>query len=95
MEAIIEFVEKCTYEELANVGEKERKGILYYYEWAALIALEIMLAFSAWGYIRLDYVSITFVPCRRYLRSYRNVESNDRDIGYCGRRSFVLAVSKR
>lgn len=62
MEAIIEFVEKCTYEELANVGEKERKGILYYYEWAALIALEIMLAFSAWGYIRLDYVSITFVP---------------------------------
>ena len=44
------------------MDEKKRKGILYYYGWAALIAMEIMLAFSAWGYIRLDYVSITFVP---------------------------------
>lgn len=42
--------------------EKERKGLLYYYECAALIAIEIMLAFSAWGYVKLEYVSITFVP---------------------------------
>ena len=41
--------------------EKKRRGILYYYELAALIALEITLAFSAWGYIWLDYISITFV----------------------------------
>lgn len=41
--------------------EKKRRGILYYYELAALIALEIMLVFSAWGYIRLDYISITIV----------------------------------
>ena len=42
--------------------EKERKGILYFYELIALISFEIMLAFSAWGYVRLDYISITFVP---------------------------------
>ena len=45
-----------------KVVEKERKGLLYYYECAALIAIEIMLAFSAWGYVKLEYVSITFVP---------------------------------
>ena len=47
---------------LEKVVEKERKGLLYYYECAALVAIEIMLAFSAWGYVKLEYVSITFVP---------------------------------
>lgn len=44
------------------IVEKERKGILYFYLLSALIASEVMLAFSAWGYVRLSYISITFVP---------------------------------
>ena len=44
-----------------NVLENKR-GILYYYTWAALIAIEVMLAFSAWGYIKVGGISITFVP---------------------------------
>ena len=44
------------------IVEKERKGILYYYLLAGLISMEIMMAFSSWGYIRLSYISITFVP---------------------------------
>ncbi len=47
---------------MSIIVEKERKGILYFYLVAALISMEIMLAFSAWGYVRLPYISNTFVP---------------------------------
>ena len=88
--------------------EKERKGLLYYYECAALIAIEIMLAFSAWGYVKLEYVSITFVPvvvlAMAYLlgpweglwdfRDYRNVEGIGRDDAGCLCEYSIFAVSK-
>lgn len=45
-----------------TVKEYRHKGILYYYKLVALFAFEIMLAFSAWGYIRMDYVSVSLVP---------------------------------